>query len=122
MWGADGSLMPGFPVAWRDELRTIAAGDIDGDGRLELAVVTMRRLEEGGQRDILMAYNDDGSVVAGFPPNTGGASGCDEACYVTGGFDQNLALGDVDGDGAADLFATQDNAYLSLHDGTGRAH
>ncbi|MBN1774588.1 MAG: VCBS repeat-containing protein, partial [Deltaproteobacteria bacterium] len=31
------------------------------------------------------------------------------------------ALGDVDGDGAAELFAGQDNAYLSLHDGNGRA-
>jgi hypothetical protein len=40
---------------------------------------------------------------------------------VTGGYDENIALGDVDGDGKADVFATQDNAYLSLHDGTGRA-
>jgi len=40
---------------------------------------------------------------------------------VTGGYDQNIALGDVDGDHKADLFATQDNAYMSLHAGTGRA-
>ncbi|MCZ7686784.1 MAG: VCBS repeat-containing protein [Sandaracinaceae bacterium] len=120
-FGADGAALPGFPVTWQDELRTLAAGDIDGDGRFELVVVTTSPLSGGGQRDIVLAVNDDGSIVPGFPPNTTGASGCDDACYVTGGYDQNLALGDVNGDGAADIFATQDNAYLSLHDGTGRA-
>lgn len=118
---AQGASLPGFPYAGRDELRTIATGDIDGDGALEIVVVSRTRLEANGQRDIVMAINGDGSEVDGFPPNTTGASGCDDACYVTGGYDQNLALGDVDDDGISDIFATQDNAYLSLHDGTGRA-
>ena len=36
---------------------------------------------------------------------------------------RSLAAGDIDddGDGAADIFATQDNAYNSLHHGTGEA-
>lgn len=121
MVSAQGEAIDGFPYEGRDELRTIATGDIDGDGALELVVVSSTRLEAGGQRDILMAIEADGSEVLGFPPNTTGASGCDDACYVTGGYDQNLALGDVDDDGISDVFATQDNAYLSLHDGTGRA-
>ena len=121
LFGPDGAERPGFPVAWQDELRSLAGGDIDGDGRLELVAVTTNPLSGGGQRDIVIAVNDDGSFVAGFPPNTTGAAGCDDACYVTGGYDQNIALGDVNGDGAMDVFATQDNAYLSLHDGAGRA-
>ncbi|RZO56924.1 MAG: VCBS repeat-containing protein [Sandaracinaceae bacterium] len=121
LFGPDGAERPGFPVAWQDELRSLAGGDIDGDGRLELVAVTTNPLSGAGQRDIVIAVNDDGSLVAGFPPNTTGAAGCDDACYVTGGYDQNVALGDVNGDGAMDVFATQDNAYLSLHDGTGRA-
>ncbi|HTM19919.1 MAG TPA: VCBS repeat-containing protein [Kofleriaceae bacterium] len=121
VWGADGAELPGFPATWRDELRSLAAGDIDGDGQFELVAVTTSPLEGGGQRDIVMAWNLDGSQAAGFPANTGGTSGCDDACYVTGGYDQNIALGDVDGNDIVDLFATQDNAYLSLHDGTGRA-
>lgn len=120
-WDAGGAVLPGFPFEWRDELRSLATGDIDGDGDLELVAVTTSPLESGGQRDIVIAVDATGVPLAGFPANTGGASGCDEACYVTGGYDQNLALGDVDGDGRADVFATQDNAYLSLHDGTGRA-
>lgn len=121
MLGSDGSEMPGFPVDWRDEMRSLAAGDIDGDGDLELAAVTTDPLEGSGQRDILMAFHHDGRPVAGFPPNTTGAAGCDDACYVTGGYDQNLAIGDVDGDNRADLLGPHDNAYASLHAGDGRA-
>ncbi len=120
-WDATGAALSGFPAAGRDELRSLAAGDIDGDGALELVAVTSDPLEGGGQRDIVFAIERDGAPVQGFPPNTGGAAGCDDACYVTGGYDQNLALGDLDGDGIVDIVATQDNAYNSLHDGTGRA-
>src|SRR4029079_12193621 len=118
---AAGAMLPGFPVSWQSEFRTLAAGDVDGDGALELVAVTTTPLDANNQRDIVLAVNADGSIVPGFPPNTTGAAGCDDACYVTGGYDQNLAIGDVDGDHRADIFATQDNAYLSLHDGTGRA-
>jgi hypothetical protein len=118
---AGGAMLPGFPVSWQDELRTLAAGDVDGDGALELVAVTTSPLEANGQRDIVIVVEADGQIASGFPPNTTGAAGCDDACYVTGGYDQNLAIGDVDGDHRADIFATQDNAYLSLHDGTGRA-
>src|SRR5690606_3730852 len=107
--------------AWQDELRSLAAGDIDGDGAHELVAVTTSPLRGGELRDIVIAVELDGSVHAGFPPNTTGASGCTEACYVTGGYDQNLALGDITGDNAAEIFVTQDNAYLSLHEGDGTA-
>jgi len=118
---AQGQPLPGFPFTWRSELRTLAAGDIDGDGSLELVAVTTTPLSLNNQRDIVIAVHADGQVVTGFPPNTSGAAGCDAACYVTGGYDQNVALGDVDGDRVADIFISQDNAYMSLHAGTGRA-
>ena len=120
-YDAQGQLLPGFPFEWQDELRSLAAGDVDGDGGLDLIAVTSSPLDANSQRDIVIAVRGNGSLVPGFPPNTTGAAGCDDACYVTGGYDQNIAVGDVDGDGRADIFATQDNAYLSLHDGTGKA-
>jgi hypothetical protein len=120
-WDAQGNTLPGFPVSWRDEMRSLAAEDIDGDGQLELVAVTTSDLDANGQTDIVIAINADGTVVQGFPPNTTGASGCDAACYVHAGFDQNVALGDVNGDGKPDLLAPHDNAYVSLHEGSGRA-
>ena len=120
-WQADGTPLPGFPFTWRNELRSLASGDIDGDGTLELVSVTTNNLSENGQTDIIIAVRNDGSVLQGFPPNTTGASGCDDACYVYNGYDQNIAIGDVNGDGVSDVFATQDNAYNSLHEGDGRA-
>ncbi|HEX2732035.1 MAG TPA: VCBS repeat-containing protein [Polyangiaceae bacterium] len=120
-FGADGQALPGFPFEWRDEMRSLAAADIDGDGQLELCAVTTSDLQSNGQTDILIAVEADGSIVQGFPPNTTGASGCDDACYVHAGFDQNIALGDLDSDGRADIVAPQDNSYVSVHDGDGRA-
>jgi hypothetical protein len=120
-WQANGTAVPGFPYTFQGELRSLGSGDIDGDGLLELVSVTTQNLEANGQRDIIIAVNGDGSTVSGFPPNTSGASGCDDACYVYNGYDQNVAIGDVNGDGVSDIFATQDNAYNSLHEGDGRA-
>ncbi len=121
VWDAAGNPLPGFPVSFRDEMRSLAAEDIDGDGVLDLVAVTTSDLKQSGRVDILIAYHNDGRVVPGFPPNISGASGCDDACYVHAGFDQNIALGDLDGDGIADVLAPQDNAYVSLHRGTGFA-
>ena len=56
---------------------------------MELVAVTTSPLEGGGQRDIVIAIEVDGSLVGGFPANTTGASGCDDACFVTGGYDQS---------------------------------
>lgn len=117
MLDAAGNLAPGFPVSWDDELRSLAAGDLDGDAELELVVAPAR----GGPTDVMHAFNPDGSAVPGFPPLGSGSSGCDDACYLAGCFDQNLAVGDLDGDGRADIVAPHDNAYASIHRSTGEA-
>ncbi len=121
VWDKNGNNISGFPVSWRGELRSLAAGDIDKDGEYELVAVTTKYLQANKRKDIIIAYNMNGSVVNGFPPNTTGTAGCDDKCYVTNGYDQNLAIGDVDNDGIDDIVATQDNAYISLHHGSGKA-
>jgi hypothetical protein len=114
---ADGAALSGFPVTWEDEMRSLAAGDVDGDGQLDLVATP----GHGSPTDVMMAWHADGSVVAGFPPNQAGVSGCNQNCYLAGCFDQNLALGDLDGDSKMDVVAPHDNAYASFHQGTGVA-
>jgi len=121
MYTAAGALAPGFPVRWRDEVRAVAGGDLDGDGRPEIVATTTRTLAAGGREDVITAFRANGSVLRGFPPNTTGAGRCDGACDVAGAFDQNLALGRLDDDPIADVVAPTDNAYVSWHRGTGEA-
>lgn len=121
MFDARGRAVAPFPVTWREELRSLAAGDLDGDGRPEIVTASTEPLAGSPARDLIMAWRGDGRAAPGFPPNTSGASGCDEHCAVTGGFDQNLAIGRIDGDERLDVLAPMDNAYMSWHRGSGEA-
>jgi len=119
MIDAGGQALSGFPVTWEDEIRSLAAGDVDGDGQLDIVAAPAH----SGPTDVMNAWHADGSAVAGFPPNAKGISGCeaDEKCYIAGCYDQNAAVGDLDGDGKQDIVVPHDNAYISIHKGTGEA-
>jgi hypothetical protein len=56
VWDSEANLIPGFPTEWQDELRTIAAGDIDADGEWELVAATTNKLSGNDRLDILIAY------------------------------------------------------------------
>ena len=118
MLDAAGNLLPGFPIEWEDEMRSIAAGDVNGDGRLEIVAAAFSRNE-----DVFNVFTADGSRLGGFPPLGSGTSGCDADghCYLAGAFDQNVGVGDLDGDAEADIVVPMDNAYVSIHHGNGEA-
>ncbi len=117
MLDADGNVLSGFPVTWEEEIRSLAAGDVDGDGNLDLVAAPA----QGSPTDVMNAWHADGSQVEGFPPNSSGSSGCDQACYPSGCYDQNIAIGDLDGDLKLDIVVPHDNAYASFHKGSGEA-
>lgn len=113
---AEGNVLSGFPVTWEGEIRSLAAGDVDGDGKLDLVAAPTTI-----SSDVVNAWHADGSQADGFPPNSSGSSGCDEHCYPAGCYDHNMAIGDLDGDLKMDIVVPHDNAYASFYKGSGEA-
>ncbi|GMU44410.1 MAG: VCBS repeat-containing protein [Xanthomonadales bacterium] len=89
------------------EVRSLAAGDIDGNGDLEIVV---GRASSGGTLQVSV-YEHDGSVRTGWPARRTGEPG-----FGAGMYNENLALGDLDGDGQHEVYAPTDTHYITaLH-------
>jgi FG-GAP-like repeat len=112
-----GELMPGWPLHFggSDEVRSIAAADVDGDGKLEVLV---NKTNKGPATAV---YELDGSMHPGFPEVQ---SSCDppppaEACWDFGGYNQNIGAGDLDGDGVLDVVSSYDAIGFGVFHGDG---
>jgi hypothetical protein len=93
------------------EVRTLAVADLTRDGRLS---VLAGRAAEGSTRQ-LSAYDAGGALLPGWPARHDGEPG-----YGAGMWNQNVAAGDVDGDGRIEILAPTDMHYVSAFDGQGR--
>lgn len=93
VWAINGDSSPvnGWPVATDNNiLSSVALGDIDKDGQLEV-IVGSAVSREGGTGRRVYAWNSDGSVVQGWPKTT------------AGDMPSSPALGDLDGDGDLEI-------------------
>ena len=113
-----GELLPGWPQHFggSDEVRSITAGDLDGDGTAEIVV---NKTSEGPTTAV---YNLNGSMRSGWPQVT---SSCDppapaEPCWDFGGYNQNIGLADMDGDGFLDVISAYDAIGFGIFHGDGR--
>lgn len=102
-----GELLPGWPTnhGTSDEIRSITAGDLDGDGSFEIVV------NKTSRGPTTAVFSLDGSMRAGWPQVE--SSSCDppepaEGCWDFGGYNQNIGLADMDGDGYLDVISSYD--------------
>ena len=110
----EGKLRNGWPKTFpgpSGELRSLAAADLDGDGAMEILTV------KTGNGPATMAWKLDGTAVPGWPQ----AKDC-EKCNDYGGFNQNIAAADLDGDGKPEVVATYDAAYIGIFHGDGKPY
>ena len=111
----DGTPLPGWPppdwleVPWGGYGRT-AVGDINGDGQPEV-VMPEARMYYSGETNRVWAWRADGSVLPGFPVEMPVEPS--KSCPL------GPVLGDVDGDGIADIVVASPSYVHVFHgDGT----
>jgi hypothetical protein len=102
-----GTELPGWPVqtdlledargvdAHESMIASVAVGDLDGDGSLEVVAA--------GLRGRVYAWSASGALVSGFPVSQDAVGSTDPEHLYDEGFFSSPALGDLDGDGDLDI-------------------
>ena len=109
-----GKLLPGWPqqVRLEADVRSIASADVDADGMDE--VVVFSSLTDRGSEPNMYVYEGDGKVKEGWPHYYPEDPYLGKAFDHAGGFNSNLAVGDLDGDGKMEIVFPQDYGSISL--------
>ena len=89
------------------EIRTLAVEDFEQDGQLEIVVGRA----SGGDTEQLNVYEPNGSVRPGWPARRSGEPG-----YGWGMYNENVTVGDLDGDGAKEIYGPTDTHYITALD------
>lgn len=92
------------------EVRSLAVADLETDGDLELVV---GRASSGGTLQVSV-HEHTGTVRSGWPARRNGEPG-----FGAGMFNENLALGDLDGDGFSEVYAPTDTHYINAFERNG---
>jgi FG-GAP-like repeat len=112
-----GELMAGWPQHFggSDEVRSIAAADVDGDGVIEILA---NKTSTGPTTAV---YELDGSMHPNWPQVNDTCNPPDpaEECWDFGGYNQNIGAGDLDGDGVLDVVSSYDAIGFGVFKGDG---
>jgi hypothetical protein len=87
-----------------NELRSLAVGDADGNGDLEILVCGTNSDNQW------FLYDHTGSVRSGWPVHL--EDGLNINGWAAGCYNENLAMADLDGDGRAEMIGPNDTHYV----------
>jgi len=105
----EGYFEPGWPQQPTEaELRGLSVSDLDDDGGLEVVVTAAV-----GSKTNTWVYEPDGSLRPGWPQLVG------DGGYAWGIYNDNAAIGDLDGDGSAELVVPSDVHYICAYEADG---
>ena len=91
-----------------NELRGLSVRDLEGDGSMEIVVTGAVY----GKTNTWI-YEHDGTLRAGWPQLS------NDSGYAYGVFNDNAALGDIDGDGASEIIVPSDVHYICVYEPDG---
>ncbi len=103
----NGMVQGGWPQSFphsSSEIRSIAATDLNGDGKKEILAV------KTSSGPVTIVWNIDGSVLSGWPQVTN----CPE-CYDFGGYNQNIGAADLDGDQIPEVISSYDICHIGFN-------
>lgn len=106
VYAGNGTTKNGWPKSpfSGGEVRTLALDDLENDGDLEIIV---GRASSGGDRQVSV-YEHNGTVRAGWPARRTGEPGTGAGMY-----NENIAVADLDNDGAKEIYAPTDTHYIT---------
>jgi hypothetical protein len=103
----NGLVQSGWPQSFPNstsEIRSIAAADLNGNGKKEILAV------KTSSGPVTVVWNSNGSVLAGWPQ----VNNCPE-CNNFGGYNQNIGAADLDGDLVPEVISTFDICHIGLN-------
>jgi hypothetical protein len=106
----NGGLLPGWPVSFpnsSDEIRSIAASDLDGDKSCEILAI---KTSEG---PVSAVWNLSGAMLPGWPQVDR------KTLNDYGGYNQNIGCADLDNNGLPDIVCTYDICHIGVMKSSG---
>lgn len=91
-----------------NELRGLSVYDLDADGTMEIIVTAAV-----GSKTNTWVYEHNGVLRAGWPQLT------NDLAYAWGVFNDNAAIGDLDGDGLGEIVVPSDVHYICAYEANG---
>ena len=112
VYNSNGYFLPGWPKqpTLGYELRSLAVDDLDHDGDLEIIVASTRPDNQW------YVYEHTGALRPGWPQHSPDSSANG---YAAGCFNENIAAGDIDGDGRSEIIGPSDVHYVAAFNDNG---